>query len=70
MEKKQTSTLYKIIKDLIAELSKLDQEKGIWCIYDGFALISLVPEEIADECDASNFKNEGMELGDYVISAG
>jgi hypothetical protein len=58
------------VKDLIAELSKLDQEKGIWCIYDGFALISLVPEEEVDEYDVSNFKNKGMELGDYVINAG
>lgn len=58
------------VKDLIAELSKLDQEKGIWCIYDGFALVSLVPEEDVDEYDVSNFKNEGMELGDYVINAG
>jgi hypothetical protein len=58
------------VKDLIAELSKLDQEKGIWCIYDGFALISLVPEKSADEYDVRNFKNEGMELGDYVINAG
>lgn len=57
------------VKDLIAELSKLDQEKGIWCIYDGFALINLVPEEEVDEYDVSNFKSKGMELGDYVINA-
>ena len=58
------------VKDLIAELSKLDQEKGIWCIYDGFALISLVPEESADEFDVYNFGYKGMEVGDYVINAG
>lgn len=58
------------VKDLIAELSKLDQEKGIWCIYDGFALISLVPEEEVDEYDVRNFENKGMKLGDYVINAG
>ena len=58
------------VKDLIAELSKLDQEKGIWCIYDGFALISLVPEESADEDDVYNFGHKGMEVGDYVINAG
>ena len=57
------------VKDLIAELSKLDQEKRIWCIYDGFALISLIPEEEADEYDVRAFKNKGMELGDYVIYA-
>ena len=58
------------VKDLIAELSKLDQEKVILCIYDGFALISLVPEEEVDEYDVSNFKDKGMEFGDYVINAG
>jgi len=57
------------VKDLIAELRKLDQEKGIWCIYDGFALVNLVPEGEVDEYDVRNFKNEGMELGDYVINA-
>lgn len=31
------------VKELIEELSKLDPEKGIWCIYDSFALIDLVP---------------------------
>lgn len=57
------------VKELIEQLSKLDPEKGIWCIYDSYALIDLVPDTTATEEEAEQFKNEGMEIGDYIINA-
>ena len=53
----------------VEELNKLDPEKGIWCIYDSYALIDLVPDTTATEEEAEQFKNEGMEIGDYIINA-
>jgi hypothetical protein len=57
------------VKELIEELSKLDPEKGIWCIYDSYALIDLVPSSTADEDDAEHFCNQGIQEGDYIINA-
>lgn len=57
------------VKDLIAELSKLDQEKGIWGLYDGFALFDLLPNDEADENDVANFRRSGLEVGDYIVNA-
>lgn len=58
------------VKELIEELSKLDPEKGIWCIYDSYALIDLVPSSTADEDDAEYFRGKGVKEGDYIIYAG
>lgn len=57
------------VKDLINELSKLDPEKGIWCVYDSYALIDLVPSRTADEDDAEYFRTQGIQEGDYIINA-
>ena len=57
------------VKELIEELSKLDPEKGIWCIYDSFALIDLVPYCTADREDAEFHKDLGVQEGDYIINA-
>jgi hypothetical protein len=57
------------VKDLIAELSKLDQEKGIWGLYDRFALFDFIPNDEADEDDVARFWYRGMEVGDYIVNA-
>ena len=61
------------VKDLIAELQKLDQEKSIWQMYDPpFAC-----GEVEVECltgyfaeYAEMFKGEGVKEGDYAIICG
>lgn len=57
------------VKELIEELSKLDPEKGIWCIYDSYALIDLVPDSTANIDDDEYFRNQGVQEGDYIINA-
>lgn len=57
------------VKDLIEELSKLDQEKGIWGVYDGFALFDFIPDSEADEEFAAVFSGSGVEIGDYIVNA-
>lgn len=59
------------VKELIEELKKLDQEKGIWIAYDyPYAMLEPVPDMIADEECVGWFKEKGVEEGDYIISAG
>lgn len=58
------------VKELIEELKKLDQEKGIWILYDHFAIFEAIPDDVADEECESRFNHIGVELGDYIISAG
>jgi hypothetical protein len=57
------------VKELIEELRKLDPDKGIWCIYDSYALIDLVPDTTADKEDAEFYKDMGVQEGDYIINA-
>lgn len=57
------------VKELIEELRKLDPDKGIWCIYDSYALIDLVPNTTADKEDAEFHKDLGVQEGDYIINA-
>lgn len=57
------------VKDLIAELSKIDQEKGIWGLYDYFALFELIPDAEADEELVAEFGSSGMKVGDYIVNA-
>ena len=56
------------VKELIEELSKLDPEKGIWCIYDSYALIDFVPDAVAIKEEVELFENEGLKEGDYIIN--
>lgn len=58
------------VKELIEELKKLDQEKGIWVAYDYYTMFEPLPDRKADEDCAKQFKEEGVEEGDYIISAG
>lgn len=57
------------VKEQIQELSRLDPEKGIWLVYDDYALVGLVPDRRADEEDVRCFKDKGMGIGDYLIEA-
>ena len=59
------------VKELIEELSNLDQEKGIWgAYYFPYDLFEPMPDHEADEYFLNNFKDKGVEEGDYIISAG
>ena len=58
------------VKEMIEELSKLDQEKNIWVLYDSYYIFEPTPDDVADEEDVKQFKDEGVKLGDYIISAG
>lgn len=65
MEQIETKT----VRELIAELQKLDQDKPIWQIYDGFfaypAKVKVVDEHAA-ECASS----DGVKEGDYAFICG
>lgn len=61
------------VKELIEELKKLDQDKGIWIIYDGFLPIKPeVDDVIQTEEDAEYYSRysdgEDVKVGDYVIT--
>lgn len=56
------------VKELIAELQKLDQERGIWVFYDGgYSIFPPVPDERAGGLIGSK---KGVQEGDYIINAG
>ena len=51
------------VKELIAELQKLDQERDIWVLYDTFC--AQVPEfEVAKERDETS--DGRVKTGDYI----
>lgn len=51
------------VKELIAELQKLDQERDIWVLYDTF--FAQVPEfEVAKELDETS--DGRVKTGDYI----
>ena len=59
------------VKELIEQLQKLDQEKGIWIIYDTFQPIKPeVDEKVINEEDAEYYRRykEDVKAGDYTIS--
>ncbi len=60
------------VKELIEQLQKLDQEKGIWIIYDSFQpLKPEVDDVVQTEEDAEYFRRyeNDVKVGDYVITA-
>ena len=60
------------VKELIEQLKKLDQEKGVWIIYDSFQpLKPEVDDVVKTEEDAEYFRKyeNDVKAGDYVISA-
>ena len=57
------------VKELIAELQKLDQERGIWVFYDGgCSIFPPTPDDRAEKSDVDEF--HGVKEGDYIIYAG
>ena len=59
------------VKELIEQLQKLDQDKGIWIIYDTFQPIKPeVDEEVINEEDAEYYRRyeEDVKVGDYKIT--
>lgn len=59
------------VKELIEQLQKLDQEKGIWIIYDSFkAYKPEVDDEVKSESEAYFFcrYGEDVRVGDYIIT--
>jgi len=58
------------IKDLIAELQKLDQEKQLVVIYDGISAFDPLPDSTLSKREAKFFADEGLNEGDYIITAG
>lgn len=59
------------VKELIEQLQKLDQERGIWIIYGSFQPIKPeVDGVVENEEDAeyySRYSGEGVKVNDYVI---
>lgn len=59
------------VRELIAELSKLDQDRGIWIFYD-YPCGTITPDppyETASKEAARIFELDGVKEGDYVINA-
>lgn len=70
------------VKELIAELQKLDQERGIWIIYDGLnddgeaftnGMFDPIPDDrvkkpLEEYC--KKYYDKGVKEGDYLITAG
>ena len=59
------------VKELIEQLQKLDQERGIWIIYDCHQPIKPEVDGVVEtEEDAeyySRYTDEGVKVNDYVI---
>lgn len=50
-------------------LSKLDQDKCIWCITSEPVIHPVVPQlELALEGDEMLFEEDGLKKGDYIIT--
>ena len=61
------------VKELIEQLQKLDQEKGVWIIYDGHQPIKPeVDNIIKTEAEARYYNHyrddEDVKVDDYVIT--
>ena len=61
------------VKEFIEQLQKLDQEKGIWIIYDCYLpVIPKVDEELLSEEDAEYYRSQDKDCdpqaGDYTIT--
>ena len=60
------------VKEVIAELQKLNQEKEIWVIYDGFLAIKPIPDDTQKDQEKYDTYDTDVVLndGDYIITAG
>lgn len=60
----------KTVRELIEELSHLDQDKAIWQVYDPpYACWEARVDRIDGEF-AEMFEDEGMQEGDYMFKCG
>lgn len=58
------------VRELIKELKKLDQDKGIWVAYDfPCDMFAPIPDSVAGVAHAEIFSEKGVKEGDYVINA-
>lgn len=57
------------VKEVVAELLKLDQEKELWVIYDGFLAIKPIPDDTQKGQEKYNDEFV-LNEGDYIITAG
>lgn len=59
------------VRELIAELQKLEQDRGIWVIYD-YPCDAFEPtiDGRAGKEEVQYFGQKGMKKGDYYINAG
>lgn len=61
------------VKEFIEQLQKLDQERGIWIIYDSHQPIKPEVDGVVEtEEDAeyySRYSDEGVKVNDYIITA-
>lgn len=57
------------VKELIDELNKLDPEKGIWIIYDGYYPMEPDVDSYVLEEDIDRYKeyNEDIKVSDYCM---
>ena len=59
------------VKEFIEQLQKLDQDKGIWIIYDCYLAIKPeVEDEGLTESDAEYYRSNDCRRGDYDVKAG
>ena len=60
------------VRELIAELQKLNQDKGIWLVYDSFRASVPLPDKYASTSEAEYLSDEDTDVrrGDYLIIAG
>lgn len=60
---------YLTVRELIAELQKLDQDKHIWQIYDS-SLACPACVEVVDKDAAECVSDRGVKEGDYAFICG
>jgi len=59
------------VKEYIEHLQTLDQDKNIWVFYDyPFSAFAPTIDGKATKEASKNYKREGVQPGDYYISAG
>lgn len=58
------------VKELIKNLSKLDQEKDIWIVYDAYYPMEPWVDSFIREEDIDTYKeyDKDVNIGDYVIN--
>lgn len=57
------------VRELIAHLLTLEQDRGIWVFYDGgYSVFAPTPDRRADDYDEHG--SDKVKEGDYIISAG